>query len=205
MASHASSYHQPSHQLLEGDVHLERSPYVKRPMNAYMLWAQEQRRDVRMCRTVYTKLDLSLQGVIERSPTMSKELGAKWNTLSEAQRRPYVDHAEALKAEHRTSHPQYKYSPKRSRSKLVRMGMPLGHKRPVPPVFACDIDTDELHITPVSVQQEFSKNMLPADMLDSAWEFPDDHISALDKLLSSDEPWPFQPLSPLNLSAYDAQ
>jgi hypothetical protein len=152
-----------------------------------------------------TKLDPSRQGVIERSPTMSKELGAKWNTLSEAQRRPYVHHAEALKAEHRASHPQYKYSPKRTRSKMVRVGVPLGHKRPVPPVFGSDIDTTELHITPVSVQQQFSTAMLPPDMLDSAWEFPDDPISALDKLLSSDEPWPFQPLSPLDLSAYNAQ
>lgn len=62
--------------------------HVKRPMNAFMVWSQIERRKIS-----------------EVSPEMhnaeiSKRLGKKWKTLSTEQRQPFVDEAERLRQLH---------------------------------------------------------------------------------------------------------
>ena len=74
---------------------------MKRPMNAFMVWSQLERRKI-----------------IDRNPDahnaiISKNLGAKWRTLTEEERQPFIDEAERLRLLHQKEYPDYKYKPKK--------------------------------------------------------------------------------------------
>ena len=58
------------------------APKAKRPLNAYMLYSQEQR----------PKFDKTMK-VTE----VAKAIGAQWKELSDADKQPYKDRAAALK------------------------------------------------------------------------------------------------------------
>ncbi|KAG8187071.1 hypothetical protein JTE90_016169 [Oedothorax gibbosus] len=84
----------------------KQSAHVKRPMNAFMVWSQIERR--RIC---------------EEQPEMhnaeiSKRLGKMWRMLSDTERKPYVDEAERLRVLHIQQYPDYKYRP-RKKSRLT--------------------------------------------------------------------------------------
>ena len=75
--------------------------HIKRPMNAFMRWSQLERRKI-----------------IENCPDahnaeISKNLGKKWRTLSDEEKRPFVEEAERLKMLHLREYPDYKYKPKK--------------------------------------------------------------------------------------------
>lgn len=78
--------------------------HVKRPMNAFMVWSQMERRKI-----------------AEVAPEMhnaeiSKRLGKRWKTLSEVERQPYVEEAERLRLLHLQEYPDYKYRPRKKTS-----------------------------------------------------------------------------------------
>jgi len=75
--------------------------HIKRPMNAFMRWSQIERKKI-----------------IENFPDahnaeISKNLGKKWRTLSEEEKRPFIEEAEKLKILHLKEYPNYKYRPKK--------------------------------------------------------------------------------------------
>jgi len=75
--------------------------HIKRPMNAFMVWSQLERRKI-----------------IEVTPDkhnaeISKELGRRWKLLPEEARHPYVAEAERLRILHQKEFPDYKYKPKK--------------------------------------------------------------------------------------------
>ena len=75
--------------------------HIKRPMNAFMVWSQLERRKI-----------------VEMTPDkhnaeISKELGRRWKLLSEDLRQPYIIEAERLKDLHAKEYPDYKYKPRK--------------------------------------------------------------------------------------------
>ncbi|CAF0821528.1 unnamed protein product [Rotaria sp. Silwood1] len=80
---------------------------VKRPMNAFMVFSQLERRKI-----VQLAPDM-------HNAEISKYLGARWKRLTENERRPFIDEAERLKMFHLREYPDYKYKPR----KRLRKGL----------------------------------------------------------------------------------
>jgi hypothetical protein len=77
------------------------SRHIKRPMNAFMVWAQAARRA------------LSKTHPTLHNAQLSKTLGNMWHQLKEDQKLPFMEEANRLRDEHKNENPGYKYQPKR--------------------------------------------------------------------------------------------
>lgn len=75
--------------------------HIKRPMNAFMVWSQIERRKI-----------CTRQPEIHNAE-ISKRLGKLWRELPEEQKGPYKAEAERLRLLHLKQYPDYKYRPKK--------------------------------------------------------------------------------------------
>ena len=83
----------------------KQTSHVKRPMNAFMVWSQTERRKI-----AEVQPDM-------HNAEISKRLGKRWKTLSELERQPWIQEAEKLRKLHNTQYPDYKYRPKKKAKK----------------------------------------------------------------------------------------
>ncbi|CAF0855285.1 unnamed protein product [Adineta steineri] len=77
-----------------------RNTVIKRPMNAFLLWARGERKRV------------SSDGYGVSQTSLSKLLGETWRHMSVEEKQPFLDMAETLKRQHHIDHPDYKFKPK---------------------------------------------------------------------------------------------
>ena len=95
------------HAPLEGSGYArdQGTDHVKRPMNAFMVYARAARKE------------LALQYPNLSYRKLSKILGQLWKMLDEKEKQPFIEEAERLRRKHRSEHPDYKYQPKKKAKK----------------------------------------------------------------------------------------
>ncbi|XP_069340405.1 transcription factor SOX-30 isoform X2 [Eulemur rufifrons] len=83
----------------------DRNGHVKRPMNAFMVWARIHRPALAKANPAASNAEISVQ------------LGLEWNKLSEEQKKPYYDEAQKIKEKHREEFPGWVYQPRPGKRK----------------------------------------------------------------------------------------
>ena len=79
---------------------------IKRPMNAFMVWAQKRRKELA---EEYPKMHNS---------EISKRLGKEWKEMSNAEKEPFQKKSKELREEHMKKYPDYKYKPKKKKTRV---------------------------------------------------------------------------------------
>jgi len=88
--------------------------HVKRPMNAFMVWSQIERRKI-----------AAVQPDVHNAE-ISKRLGRRWRLLSDAERLPFIREADRLRELHMREYPDYKYRPRKKQKCESNHGMSPG-------------------------------------------------------------------------------
>ena len=94
-----------SYAIDAGNVTLESdsaNEKTKRPMNAFFLWSNLQRKN-----------QLHGKTVAAHQNDVCRSFGAAWKQLSKEEQQPFYDEAKRLAAEHKRLNPDYKYNPRR--------------------------------------------------------------------------------------------
>lgn len=143
---------------------------IKRPMNAFMVFSQLERRKI-----VQLAPDM-------HNAEISKYLGARWKRLTESERRPFVDEAERLKMLHLKEYPDYKYKPRKRLKKGVLNTNSSVH------IDTSDASSSDAHTPKLEVTNEETDSLLNENLfsMDDSFSTQQFDPLLLDALASAD-------------------
>lgn len=94
---------------VQAQMRQENAQKVKRPMNAFMIWARQNRSTIAKRYPNANNAEISVK------------LGEIWNDLSSGQQKPYFDEAARLKEKHKIEYPNWVYQPRPAKRRAVEL------------------------------------------------------------------------------------
>ncbi|NXR11373.1 SOX30 factor, partial [Semnornis frantzii] len=123
----------------------DKSGHIKRPMNAFMVWARIHRPALARANPTANNAEISVQ------------LGLEWSKLTEEQKQPYYDEAHKIKQKHTEEFPGWVYQPRQGKRK--RLTLPVSASQSIittNPAAICPFQSSACSVVIPSVQNSIA-------------------------------------------------